>query len=254
MKITFLGTGGVHSLPQWGCDCKTCISTDPKNTRLRPVLLVEINNKSIAIDFGNDFAHQLKKFGVKKLDYIFLTHAHGDHFNGAEILSIVKNCTFATPVAVMRDLERRIDMEWVRARNPSLIIKEFESMTIECVVIETVQLEHKKDFPKNLTPCYGYIFRSKDFSFAYCTDYNKILEPEKLRDLDLLISEASGWNDTGKGHVGVKEAIEVYKQLKPKKMLLMHINHNTEHNEVSEFVSQFGNIEVAFDGLVMSFK
>ena len=251
MKITFLGTGGVHSLPQWGCDCKTCVSADPKNTRFRPVLLVEINDKSIAIDFGNDFSHQLKKFGVKKLDYIFLTHAHGDHYRGSEVLGIVKNCTFIAHKDVMQVLEQRVGMDWVRKRNPSLVIKEFEPMTVEGVTIDAVKLEHQKDFQKDPCPCYGFVFRGKDFSFAYCTDYNRILEPEKLQSLDLLISGACGWKDFGVGHVGVEGAVEVYKQLKPKKMILTHINHYTEHNEVAEFVKQFGDIEVAFDGLVI---
>ena len=251
MKITFLGTSGVFNLPMWGCDCKTCTSDGPKNMRSRPVLMVEINDKTIIIDFGNDFTHQLKKHNVKKIDHVFLTHAHRDHFGGAEILSIVKNCSFEAPAEVLDKLEIIMGTAWIRARNPSLVIKEFEPKTIEGVTIDTVKLVHQKDYEDDPFPCYGYVFRGADFSFAYCTDYNKILEPEKLENLDLFISEGSGMNNVGKGHVGVNGAIEVYKQLKPKKMLLMHINHTTEHNELNEYVKQFGNIEVAYDGLVI---
>ncbi len=55
--------------------------------------------------------------------------------------------------------------------------------------------------------------------------------------------------NTGQGHVGVKGAIEIYKQYNPKKMILTHIRHTTEHYELQKYVSQFGNIEVAYDGM-----
>ena len=41
LQITFLGTGTSHGVPMIGCDCATCRSTDPRDRRLRPSLLVE---------------------------------------------------------------------------------------------------------------------------------------------------------------------------------------------------------------------
>ena len=32
-------------------------------------------------------------------------------------------------------------------------------------------------------------------------------------------------------------------------MILTHINHKTEHNDMQEYVKQFGNIEIAYDGM-----
>ena len=52
----------------------------------------------------------------------------------------------------------------------------------------------------------------------------------------------NGFENIGRGHVGVKGSVEVYKELKPKKMILTHINHTTEHNDMQEYVKQFGNI------------
>ena len=79
MKLKFLGTGSTLGVPIWNCDCETCTSNDKKNKRYRPSLMVEIDNKIIIIDFGQDFRTQLIENNIKKIDYAFLTHAHADH-------------------------------------------------------------------------------------------------------------------------------------------------------------------------------
>jgi phosphoribosyl 1,2-cyclic phosphate phosphodiesterase len=35
MKVTLLGTGTSGGVPQIGCTCGTCMSTDPKDKRTR---------------------------------------------------------------------------------------------------------------------------------------------------------------------------------------------------------------------------
>ena len=249
MKIKFLGTGGALGVPIWNCECKTCTSDNPKNKRFRSVLLVEINGKNIVIDFGQDFAMQLRQNGIKKIDYAFLTHAHMDHFAGKEQFSVADNCIIEMPQDVLDRFLDKANPEWILKRNPSISIRPFVPREIEGVFVDTVKLMHQMDYGKcEHVPCYGYVFRSSDFSFAYCTDFNEILESHKLKDLDLLILEGCGWEVKG-GHAGVKGSLEIYKHLKPRKCILTHINHSTEHDEIVEFLSPYPDVVPAYDGM-----
>lgn len=55
MKITILGSGTSTGVPQVGCTCKVCTSSDPRDNRLRCSSLVEVNGVRILIDCGPDF-------------------------------------------------------------------------------------------------------------------------------------------------------------------------------------------------------
>lgn len=250
MKIKFLGTGGCLGTPQWNCNCKTCTSDNPKNFRLRPALLVEIDDKNILIDFGQDIRYQLIKYHIKKLDYAFLTHVHRDHQNGMEQLSLQENIKLWTSEDVLEELlAKENGMLWIKTRNPSIDIDVLKPFSIGDVKIDLIKLIHQKDYIKKRVACTGYLFKSAKFSFAYLSDYNDIIEKEKLYNLDLIISDGNNWKTTGTGHVGIEGAIKVYNEFKPKQMLLTHLNHTTEHTEVEKYTKQFGNIAPAYDGL-----
>lgn len=81
------------------------------------------------------------------------------------------------------------------------------------------------------------------------SDFNKIIEIEKLIDCDLIISDGNGLDNIGHGHVGINGSIEIYNKLKPKKMILTHLKHTMSHNDVVKYVKEYGNIEVAYDGM-----
>lgn len=52
MKITFLGTGTSCGVPQVGCTCPVCTSTDPHDDRLRSSVLVDTAHNHLLIDCG----------------------------------------------------------------------------------------------------------------------------------------------------------------------------------------------------------
>src|SRR3984893_11979977 len=42
-RLTFLGTGTSMGVPTLGCNCAVCTSTDPRDRRLRPSVLLRWN-------------------------------------------------------------------------------------------------------------------------------------------------------------------------------------------------------------------
>ena len=255
VKIKFLGTGGVCGVPEWNCDCDVCKSKDPKDKRLRTSLFVQIGEKNLVIDFGPDFRTQLLTNKIRRLDHAFLTHAHGDHMNGYMELVRQKNLILEAPKEVLDEFFERLgaSKKWLETRNPTIKIRPFKKKKIGDVLIDTVALKHQKDYEKRLMPCFGYLFKTKDFSFAYLSDFNEILEIDKVKNLDLLVSDGSGFDYSNKGHMGIKGSVDLFKELKPKKMLLTHIRHTKSHKSLSDFVKRFGNIEIAFDGMEINF-
>ena len=87
MQVTFLGTGTSTGIPQIGCTCPVCTSTDPRDSRLRTSAIVEIEGKNILIDCGPDFRQQMLRFHIKRIDAVLVTHIHYDHTGGIDVLS-----------------------------------------------------------------------------------------------------------------------------------------------------------------------
>ena len=87
MQVTFLGTGTSTGIPQIGCTCPVCTSTDPRDSRLRTSAIVEIEGKNILIDCGPDFRQQMLRFHIKRIDAVLVTHIHYDHTGGIDDLS-----------------------------------------------------------------------------------------------------------------------------------------------------------------------
>ena len=86
MKITILGSGTSCGVPQIGCPCEVCTSTDPKDKRLRTSSLVEVGGKRILIDCGPDFREQMLRIDFKPIDAVLITHEHYDHVGGLDDL------------------------------------------------------------------------------------------------------------------------------------------------------------------------
>lgn len=254
MKITFLGTGGVLGIPVWSCNCRVCrkSKTEGRNVRTRPSIMVQSKNKTIIVDTGPDFRVQMLKHRIKKIDTVLITHAHIDHTASMNELKEGGRLSLEIPGPVFDKLQKsRVIFDYLRKRNPKIRIKKFKPHKIGNVFVDYVKVRHEKDFKNGKGPCFGFVFREKNFKFAYIPDFEKILEPEKVKNLDLFICDGVS-HEPKWGHVGIKGGIELYKEIKPKRMLFTHIIHSRPpHDELERFVKKFGNMGIAYDGMVI---
>ncbi|MDE6296166.1 MAG: UDP-N-acetylmuramate dehydrogenase, partial [Muribaculaceae bacterium] len=74
IKITILGSGTSKGVPEVGCDCDTCISSDPRDKRLRCSSLIETMGLKILIDPSPDFRQQAIREGIHNIDAVLITH------------------------------------------------------------------------------------------------------------------------------------------------------------------------------------
>ena len=86
MRLIFLGTGTSFGVPQIGCRCPTCTSTDPRDRRTRSGALIETRGKRFLIDTPPELRLQLVAAGVDRIDAVLFTHGHADHVHGIDDL------------------------------------------------------------------------------------------------------------------------------------------------------------------------
>ncbi len=93
MRVTVLGSGTSHGVPAIGCDCGVCRSTDPRDRRTRPSILIQLDTagttfgesvRSILVDTSTDLRAQALAFDVRRVDAILFTHTHADHVLGLD--------------------------------------------------------------------------------------------------------------------------------------------------------------------------
>ena len=84
VKITVLGSGTSTGVPTIGCHCDVCTSTDPRDKRLRPSILLSYDGRHVLIDATPDFRAQALRTGIDRLDAILFTHEHADHILGLD--------------------------------------------------------------------------------------------------------------------------------------------------------------------------
>ena len=65
LKITVLGSGTSVGVPTIGCHCAVCTSTDPRDNRLRPSILVSYEGRNVLIDTTPDFRTQALRAGIE---------------------------------------------------------------------------------------------------------------------------------------------------------------------------------------------
>ena len=254
MKLTLLGTGTSQGVPVIGCRCEVCRSADSRDKRLRTSAMVEVEDCRIVIDAGPDFRQQMLRTDVRTIDAILLTHEHKDHTGGLDDVRAFNFVDYPTirPVDIYATRRTaaciRKDYDYAFVTNkyrgvPEIRLHEIdghEPFSIKDVEIIPIAGKHSDRFEVT-----GY----RIGPLAYMTDFKKLCEGEieKLRGVEVLVINALRFK-AHDSHFNVEEAMEIIREVKPRKAYLTHLSHEIGlHATSAERLSE--GVELAYDGL-----
>ena len=241
-------------MPQIGCTCEVCTSTDPKDKRLRCSALVEVDGANILIDCGPDFRQQMLGIDFKPLDAVLITHEHYDHVGGLDDLrpySVFGGVSVYAEKFCMDHLMERIPYCFTPPEKrypgvPALDLMEIEPhkpLVVKGVTIMPIRVMHAK------LPIVGF----RIGNFAYITDMKTIPDSElpMLEGVEYLIVNGLRHKEHP-SHQTIEEAIAFARQLGVKEAWLIHMSHHIRRHQQEE-ASLPAGIHLAYDGEVINF-
>jgi len=248
-KITVLGSGTSVGVPTIGCDCDVCRSTDPRDQRLRPSVLISYEGRNVLIDTTPDLRTQALRAGITHLDAVLFTHNHADHvmglddvrpFNFRQKGHIPIYANEPTMAAIFRCFPYIFDGVKKESNVPRLTTNTIDGSPIELygMTFIPVPIMHGSQ------QIYGFRFGAA----AYLTDHSEVPESsmEMLQGLDVLFLDALRYRPHAT-HSTVEHSIGTAQRLKAKRTFFTHICHEIPHAGGEAKLPP--NIFLAYDGL-----
>ena len=249
MKLTFLGTGTSTGVPEIGCSCEVCTSTDARDARLRCSALLQSDDATILIDCGPDFRTQILRAQCKKIDAVLLTHKHYDHTGGIDDL---RPFSRAKEIPIYADRETEMQ---VRSMFPycfsykkypgvaNVVLQTIDAATpfkVAGVEVTPIRVFH------GMYPIVGYRFGK----LAYITDMSYIepSELEKLCGVEVLVINALRFSKPHPTHQTLLEAFKTVEAIAPQRTYFTHLMHHIGlHAKIEKCLP--ANMFFAYDGL-----
>ncbi|HUI82202.1 MAG TPA: MBL fold metallo-hydrolase [Bryobacteraceae bacterium] len=251
-KITVLGSGTSVGVPTVGCHCSVCTSSDPRDQRLRPSILVSYEGRNVLIDTTPDFRTQALRIHLDRLDAVIFTHSHADHIMG---LDDVRPFNFRqggeipifAAADTMADIQRCFryifDGQKKESNVPHLATHVLNGGSFELFGLEfaPVPILHGS------ATIYGFRFGNA----AYLTDHSEIPEASLhcLRGLDVLFLDALR-HKPHPTHSTVDRSIKTAEQLGARRTFLTHLSHDLPHERTESLLP--AHVRLAYDGLELS--
>lgn len=243
------------------CDCPVCKSPDPRDTRFRSSIYVSAGGLKILVDTSPDFRQQALRHDIRRIDHLFITHAHVDHLFGLDDvrrINTVQGADIPLHAAprTLDDIRRIFDYVFRAAipgtYRPHLTLHEVTGpVHLPApeggeVVVAPVDVVHGD--AKTL----GYIFSHGGRRFGYVPDCHELppASREALTGLDLLIIDTLK-RKPHPTHLSLDESLALIAELRPRRALLTHLGHDLGHAALERELAERGALSVApaYDGL-----
>ncbi len=252
--LTVLGSGTSMGVPTIGCDCAVCHSSDPRDRRTRPSVMISYNGAHVLIDSTPDFREQALRENIQRLDAVLYTHTHADHILGIDDLRPLtyhhkpgKMPLYATPQACdfLRNMFRYIfDATYKFGGLPLVELRPIEGpVELFDAHFEPLTVIHGE------TPILGFRFGSA----AYLTDHSAVPAEtlDKLRNLDILFLDALRY-EPHPTHSTVEQSLKIVDAVRPKRTFFTHICHDLPHEATNATLPR--GVQLAYDGMKLEFE
>jgi ribonuclease Z len=252
MAVTILGNNSALSM----------------HDRHQTAQLVTTDHTQLLVDCGENTQDQLQRFKVKKskIDHIFISHLHGDHYYGLPGLLNSYSLNnrdrplhlYANPLLMeiielqLKAADTRLNYELVF--HP--ITKAGTLLSLERLQVSCFPVSHR-------IPCWGFVFcqvdkkSSQELKYAYCADtkYEEMILPY-IQGANLIYHESTYLADqsekaVARFHSTSIEAAAIAKQANAGRLLLGHFS--SKYADLSAFEKEasqvFQHTEISREGV-----
>ena len=261
MKIRILGSGTSHGIPVVGCECPVCRSIDQRDKRMRSSVYIEgLGGETALLDAGPEFRLQAVQAGIRRLDGVFLTHAHADHVHGLDDLRPISHKK-SIPVygneRTIEEMYERFSYVFRESQHgggkPNVHLLQISSpVRIGGLTIRPVPVMHGKleilgfDIEETGPPARRLVYIT-DASAISAVSFKMAENPELL----ILGALRLRQHPT---HFNFDEALEAAIRINAGQTLFTHICHDLSHKEITDYCEKFAKAQgsrlatPAFDG------
>src|SRR5574344_1130259 len=233
MVINILGSGTSTGVPEVGCRCEVCTSSDKRDDRLRCSGLVDVDGVRILLDCGPDFRQQMIRLDDLRPYCRFRdVPVYTEESTANRIQKRIPYC-FAENLYPGVPKLKLIKIETDR----TFVVSNNEGQSVEVLPIRVI---HGK------LPILGY----RIGNMAWITDMLTMPEEEieKLKGLDCLIMNARRIMPRNT-HQNLEQALESAKRIGAKQTYFVHMRHQMGLHSVIDAALPEG-INLAYDGWV----
>jgi len=271
VRCIVLGSGTSAGVPAIGCDCETCRSDDPRDTRLRTAAAVcwtdpEGSERTILIDASPDLRQQVLRAGITRCDGIFFTHNHVDHTFGLDEVRRF-NVVQGTPIDIWAEPHTIEHLERVYKHifqkhenvNDSFIanVEVHPLSPVEPVELFGLTIEPLRFMHGNL-PILGFRIEADEgpdwpLPLAWCTDVSDIPDETRPRLVGLetlfldMLRERRHYT-----HLNCDDAVKEAYAIGARRTWFIHMAHQIKHAEVDDALPE--GMALAWDGLTVDWS